>query len=189
MEESFVRFAVGRTGRMARIDGLITWFDEPCSHPSQLVILPGSRVDALGYVRIRVPNHPRGWGSKSDMTEHSVVMERSIGRFLDKGECVHHIDGNRQNNVLSNLQLMSVGDHGTHHHPKEPRGPCSSCGANESTRFVRTGGTDFCWKCYLKSRYIAGKDKGRKEKCVKCGHSFGYKRLINGVCGVCRNRM
>ncbi len=43
--------------------------------------------------------------------EHRLVMARSLGRPLAPKETVHHIDGDRQHNDLSNLQLRS-GRHG-----------------------------------------------------------------------------
>lgn len=53
----------------------------------------------------------RGTGTKTYVKEngrhqHRVVMERKLGRKLRKGEIVHHIDGNKKNNKLSNLQLV-----------------------------------------------------------------------------------
>ena len=42
-------------------------------------------------------------------------MELHIGRRLHPGECVHHIDGNRLNNDLANLQLMDHGEHSSLH--------------------------------------------------------------------------
>lgn len=39
--------------------------------------------------------------------EHVWVMERAIGRELIKGEQVHHKDGNKLNNDISNLVLCS----------------------------------------------------------------------------------
>ena len=38
--------------------------------------------------------------------EHRLVMAESLGRPLEIGEVVHHIDGNNQNNELVNLQLF-----------------------------------------------------------------------------------
>lgn len=37
---------------------------------------------------------------------HRVVMERKIGRKLKRGEVVHHIDGDKNNNSPENLMLF-----------------------------------------------------------------------------------
>lgn len=42
--------------------------------------------------------------------EHRLVMAKKIGRPLEDGEVVHHIDGDKQNNAPDNLEL-----HGTPH--------------------------------------------------------------------------
>ena len=42
---------------------------------------------------------------------HRVIAEQVIGRPLAKGEIVHHIDGNKQNNDPSNLQVMTQSEH------------------------------------------------------------------------------
>lgn len=55
----------------------------------------------------------------SGMKEHRYIMEQNIGRKLEQNECVHHIDGNRTNNDLSNLQLMTIGEHSKLHREKE----------------------------------------------------------------------
>jgi hypothetical protein len=50
------------------------------------------------------------------IAEHRLVMEAHLGRKLNKGEIVHHIDGNRMNNDLSNLKLCaSVKEHNELH--------------------------------------------------------------------------
>ena len=38
-------------------------------------------------------------------------MEEYLGRYLYSGEIVHHIDGNKQNNDIKNLLLMTESDH------------------------------------------------------------------------------
>lgn len=45
------------------------------------------------------------------MTEHRAVAEDMLGRSLTSDEAVHHIDGNRQNNDPSNLQVMTRAEH------------------------------------------------------------------------------
>jgi len=47
--------------------------------------------------------HAKGYPKKGRIAIHRTVAEQVIGRRLLKGETVHHIDGNRQNNAPSNL--------------------------------------------------------------------------------------
>ena len=46
---------------------------------------------------------------------HVILVERKIGRRLQANECVHHIDENRHNNDISNLELMTRSEHGRIH--------------------------------------------------------------------------
>lgn len=64
-----------------------------------------------GYLEITV-------GKSKGKMQHREVMEQAIGRPLTKDEVVHHIDHNRNNNDISNLQLMSRSEH-TSFHRKE----------------------------------------------------------------------
>ncbi len=43
--------------------------------------------------------------------EHRFVMEQHLGRPLLTEEVVHHIDGNRANNVISNLVILTASEH------------------------------------------------------------------------------
>ncbi len=42
-------------------------------------------------------------------------MEGLLGRHLEPWEHVHHIDGDKTNDVIENLAVMSARDHALHH--------------------------------------------------------------------------
>ena len=46
---------------------------------------------------------------------HRVVAEEKIGRKLEKGEIVHHIDGDKWNNHPDNLEVMTQSEHARIH--------------------------------------------------------------------------
>jgi len=69
----------------------------------------GSHKTWHGYVRIKVAAH--GHADSNWQFEHILVVEQYIGRPIKKGEFVHHIDGDKLNNKISNLYLCSNSQH------------------------------------------------------------------------------
>jgi hypothetical protein len=64
-----------------------------------------------------VRDHPKS--TKNDyVLEHRVVVENSIGRMLKENEVVHHINEDKKDNRLENLQIMTRSEHASHHAPK-----------------------------------------------------------------------
>jgi len=71
----------------------------------------GRVVDKDGYVLVLTPGHPNA-DRHGYMREHRLVMEEQLGRLLEPGEVVHHLDDDQQNNSPENLKLYpSNGEH------------------------------------------------------------------------------
>lgn len=69
---------------------------------------------ASGYVQVYVPDHPHATAD-GYVFLHTVVMERAIGRYLDRDEVVHHINHIKNDNRLENLALMNRHEHHSMH--------------------------------------------------------------------------
>jgi len=62
------------------------------------------------YTYAVVPEHPNATRHGYVLT-HRIVIENHIGRLLNKSEIVHHKNGNKKDNRISNLEIMAVSEH------------------------------------------------------------------------------
>lgn len=86
----------------------------------------GGRIIQGDYIAVRMLPGSPFWSmaqASGYVLEHRLVMARTLGRSLHSWETVHHIDGDKQNNDLSNLQLR-IGKHG-----RNTAYRCADCGS------------------------------------------------------------
>lgn len=70
----------------------------------------GGRKNNNGYVMIFSPQHPFS-DQQGYVREHRLVIEKKLKRFLEKNEVVHHKNGVRNDNRITNLEILSKKQH------------------------------------------------------------------------------
>ena len=66
-------------------------------------------IASNGYVLIYRPKHPNAMANGC-IYEHRLIMEGQLGRILEDDEVIHHINGNRRDNGIENLELTTMAD-------------------------------------------------------------------------------
>ena len=58
-----------------------------------------------GYIGAYAPDHPRAHHN-GYVYQHILVAEEGLGRSLEPGEVVHHLDGDKHNNQMANITVL-----------------------------------------------------------------------------------
>lgn len=117
----------------------------------------GKHITKNGYIMIKRPMHPRR-NFLGYVMEHRIVFEEHYKCCLLDWIVIHHINRNKQDNRIDNLQPMF-----RHDHDKLTKFAsdiiCNNCGDNKT--YVRTDTGRICWfdvndkilcrKCYRKT--------------------------------------
>lgn len=83
----------------------------------------GYIVTHNGYKMVLASDHPH-CDSKGYIREHRLIMEQHIGRYLSPDEVVHHINHDKLDNRIENLEITDLPTHTKEHHlGKVGRGP------------------------------------------------------------------
>lgn len=121
------------------------------------------------YLYAVVKEHPNS-SKYGYVLYHRIVMENHLGRILNLNEVVHHIDGDKFNNNISNLQLMNCKDHvklhGLKHGRKYVLLKCPEC--------------DTLFEIEYKNSFLCKKTTA--SFCSrKCNGSFNRKKQLYGL--------
>ena len=68
-------------------------------------------INSSGYVEVWIGKHTQKDKAGGYYREHRLMIELSIGRKLADKEIIHHVDGDKTNNLLSNLHLCEDDKH------------------------------------------------------------------------------
>jgi len=74
----------------------------------------GKAKSSQDYWLILIPEHPRAI-QDGYVKQSILVLEKKIGRYLEKGEVAHHINGIRDDDRPENLYLMTWSKHQSYH--------------------------------------------------------------------------
>jgi len=115
--------------------------------------IPDKKIKNNDYLYVSIPEHPKAVGEGHYVYEHRAVMENYLNRILRDDEIVHHINGNKTDNRLENLQLMTANEHSQYHGEQRKKTmvmlKCPYCGKmfvkeKTETHLSKKGIATFC---------------------------------------------
>ena len=85
-----------------------------CSYRCRGIAGRSGRLDRNGYWYVNSPDHPNS-NKQGHVPEHHLVYERENNCYVECGMVIHHENGDKKDNRIENLTLMSDSEHKSLH--------------------------------------------------------------------------
>ena len=105
-EETKAKISRAKKGKPSLKKGITAKEDTRIASGSRSGNWKGGRIVVNGYIKVINKEHPNNHNGY--VFEHRLVMEKILGRYMEKWETVHHLNGIRDNNNPENLELWIV---------------------------------------------------------------------------------
>ena len=79
--------------------------------------IPWNKGISMGYINSQ--GYKVFYILGKEIKEQRLIMEQYLGRYLKSEEEVHHINGNRLDNRLENLKIVTKSEHAKIHYPEK----------------------------------------------------------------------
>lgn len=143
----------------------------------RLIRKPGEGSLHQGYLMLTINGR--------NIFEHRLVWEKHNGK-IPKGMIIHHINGNKLDNRIENLQAVSRADHVKIHFPKRmaschpekenhAHGLCKLCSQNRRRKLKRQHGI-FAYSGLKKSDCHPERPHYSRGMCINCYESWFHSK-------------
>lgn len=130
------------------------------------------------YILVTAPiNYPGKKYRNKYCYEHHLIYWQHYGVIPNNNEIIHHIDGNKHNNNINNLKLLTKNQHDIYHNQQRRthivQCLCPTCGKiferpYRQSHLVKHGKADYCSKqCAYKANTLRNKQDEQFLKRIK----------------------